>query len=110
MGAEKAIAISHSPVTAVAGGEFLCLPYAPGIDVRKIEGIPEKVGTFFCYAPRFYYRLDECPQKVKDYMTRLRAYRWSPAGKVWKPEIIKYGSSEKFCNIKLGYQLSAISR
>ena len=61
-GEEPRITISHSPISAVGAGEFLCLPFAPSIDVRMRSEMPEPVGQYFCYAKRNYFKLDACPR------------------------------------------------
>lgn len=89
-GTERAIAISHSPISAVAGGEYLCLPFGTSLDVRKIDKMPAAVGEYFCYANRKYYLLSECPPRVKQYASELPGYRWTPATGKWVPEKIRY--------------------
>ena len=87
---EPALAISHSPVSAIGNGEFLCLPFAPGIDVRALANMPQPCGKYFCYAPRNYYRLAELPPTARNYLQDLAAYRWTPATDVWKKETLHY--------------------
>lgn len=89
-GKEKSIAISHSPILAVGNGEFLCVPFPVGMETKHIEGMPKPVGSCFCYSTRYYYRLDQCPKVIQDYVAAIRAYRWTPATKAWKEETIEY--------------------
>ena len=89
-GNQTAIAISHSPITAVLNGEFLCVPFPSGFDVKKIFGMPKPVGSYFCYAKRNYFRLAECPDPVKKYIAGIRGYRWTTATRTWQAEAIRY--------------------
>ncbi len=89
-GKETAIAISHSPITAVLNGEFLCVPFPPGLDVKQMGGMPKPAGNYFCYAKRNYFRFDECPDSVKQYVTGIRGYRWTPTTTTWNVEPIRY--------------------
>jgi len=91
-GDESSIAVSHSPISQVADGEFLCVPFPQGINLSDIPGMPKSVGSYFCYAPRKYFVLDDCPQAVRDYYADIRGFRWS-SGR-WKSERIQFPKSD----------------
>jgi hypothetical protein len=86
----KEIVVSHSPISAVGKGEFLCFPAMPGMKIGNQAKMPASVGGFFSFFPWTYYRLDELPGDLRQKLATLTAYRWTPQTKRWKPEQTSY--------------------
>jgi hypothetical protein len=47
----KEIVVSHSPISAVGKGEFLCFPAMPGMKIGNQAKMPASVGGFFSFFP-----------------------------------------------------------
>jgi len=85
---EPGLTVSHSPVSAVERGEYLCTPFPRALDVRDLV-MPPPVGSWSAYGEVRLYRLEECPAEVQEYLSRLAALRWKP-GHVWRAEDIAW--------------------
>jgi hypothetical protein len=85
---EPGLTVSHSPISAVGGGEYLCTPFPRALDVRD-DVMPQPVGTLSSYGEVRLYRLEECSPQVQAYLARLAALRWKP-GSGWGAEEIDW--------------------
>jgi len=84
-------AAPHSVISEVFNGEFLCIPPIPAFDLQKANvTLPEPVGRFRSYIDNLYYRLGDCPKKLRDHFAALPAWRWTPKTKTWRQAKVKY--------------------
>ena len=81
----------HSVICSLFDGEFLCVPPMPAFDLKAAKlTMPEPVGQFRAYADNLYYRLADCPKKLRDHFTALPALRWTPKTRGWRKEKVAY--------------------
>lgn len=85
----------HSVVSEVFDGEFLCLPPMPAFDLKAARvTMPEPIGRFRAYIDNLYYRLADCPKKLRDHFAALPAMRWTPKTKTWRKVKIAYDTRD----------------
>ena len=84
----KALTISHSPVSELFHGEFLCVPMPLGYSPSALPAaaLRHPVARFKDYIPRSFHLLDRFPSEVKEYFRHLRGLRWTPATREWREE------------------------
>jgi hypothetical protein len=89
------LAVSHSVISEVLDGEFLCVPISPSIDVaeEKVK-LPRLLGKMQVYGEALFYRLSECPQMVQEFMQKIPAVRWIPAKARWEREEVLWDTEE----------------
>lgn len=92
---EPLLTVSHSVVSQVYDGQYLCLPMSPSLDIveNKIE-LPGASGRMNVYGEVLFYRLPECGPDVRAYMTSLPGVRWSPASARWERQNIQWDTRE----------------
>jgi hypothetical protein len=92
---EPLLTVSHSVISQVYDGQFLCVPISPSLDIakNKIE-LPAESGRMNVYGEVLFYRLSECSRDVQAYMTSLPAVRWSPVGGKWERQNIEWDTRE----------------
>ncbi|MDA0989671.1 MAG: sialidase family protein [Verrucomicrobia bacterium] len=92
---EPLLTVSHSVISQICDGEYLCVPISPSLDVikSKVE-LPEVAGRMNVYGELMLYRLSDCSPDVQAYMTSLPAVRWSPASGAWERQTIAWDTRE----------------
>lgn len=89
--ADPLLAISHSAISPVGEGEFLCAPMSPSLPIEKEQiSLPEPAGKFNCYGEVLQYRLADLPTSVSDFLGNIPAVRWNPARKAWAQETVAW--------------------
>ena len=93
---EKGLTITHSPITEVFDGEFLCVPMPLGFRPSELpkRSLQHPVSRWTDYIPRSFHRLERFPQSVKDYFSHLRGLRWTPRTHQWTEEKIAWDMRE----------------
>jgi hypothetical protein len=88
------LAVSHTVISPVYDGEFLCAPIAPslGIAAEQIE-LPALAGTMNVYGEVLFYRASDCAPDVRQYLGRLPATRWSPTTGCWQRETLSWDTT-----------------
>ncbi|MBN1810167.1 MAG: exo-alpha-sialidase [Planctomycetes bacterium] len=88
----------HASCVELFDGEYLILAATAALDLASagIE-LPPAVGTTFAYHDFHFYRVAECPAPVRDYLTRLPAWRWSPRTPSWTPDEVVYDVAGHLC-------------
>ncbi len=75
----------------LGGGEFICVPSPKPLNIHKPKlKLPQPVGERTGYVKTLFYKLEDCPKKIQDFVTTLPAARWTPKTKRWTTEQIKY--------------------
>ena len=92
-GDETMATVSHSPISEVRDGEFLCVPLPMSVPVKDFA-LPPPVCEYVCYFPRKLYRYDQCPRELREYYSHLDATRWSPKTGTWQRERIAYDPAD----------------
>jgi hypothetical protein len=92
---EPLITVSHSVISEVLEGEYLCIPMTPSLDItkEKIE-LPKLFGKLYAYGEVLLYKLNECPKKVSDYMGQLPAARWNTKKSKWQRETVAWETKD----------------
>ncbi len=98
---ESLLTVSHSPVSAVGGGEFLCVPMSPALDIRtKKVPLPPVAGTMNVYGELQLYRLGECGPMAQEFMANIPAVRWNPDKKRWVRETVRWETDGALARIR----------
>ena len=98
---EPLLTISHSPVSSVGDGEFLCVPMSPAIDIRKAGiQLPALSGTVDVYGEVQLYRLSECGPVAQKLMSEIPAARWLPDKRRWVRETIRWETDDALARIR----------
>ena len=85
------LSISHSVISEVNDGEFLCVPMAPSLDITKNKiTLPVVSGTMDVYGEVQLYQLKDCPPAVQKYVGNLPGTRWSPEKGAWTGEEVAW--------------------
>jgi hypothetical protein len=93
--ADPLLAISHSVISPVGEGEFLCAPMSPSLPIEKEQiSLPEPAGKFNCYGEVLQYRLADLPTPVSDFVGNIPALRWNPARQEWVREIVAWDKED----------------
>lgn len=92
---EPLLAVSHSVVSEVYDGEYLCVPISPSLDIAKhgIE-LPPASGRMDVYGEVLLHRLSDCARDVEVYMTSLPGVRWLPEHGSWQRETIEWDTRD----------------
>ncbi|MCA9094739.1 MAG: exo-alpha-sialidase [Planctomycetaceae bacterium] len=98
---ESLLSVSHSPVSEVGDGEFLCIPMSTALDIRrnKIQ-LPPVAGTMNVYGELASYRLAECGPVAQKFMTDIPATRWKPDSKRWVRETVSWETGQALARIR----------
>ncbi|MDP6505489.1 MAG: sialidase family protein [Planctomycetota bacterium] len=85
------LAISNSIISEVLRGEYLCVPMSPSLDVErdKIQ-LPRLACTANAYGQALFYRLNECPERVQEFIRSIPAVRWLPDKAEWRREEVSW--------------------
>ncbi len=93
-GGEGMLTISHSVVSEVNGGEHLCVPMSPSIDVlAENVDLPAPCGTVDVYGEVLHYRIEECDERVQEYMCTLPAARYDPRDRTWRRTTVEWDTA-----------------
>lgn len=88
----------HASCSKLFDGEYLILSAAAAFDMAAAGlRLPAPVGKAFAYYEFQFYLVDECPAPVREYLTRLPAWRWTPATPMWTPDIVTYNVDDHLC-------------
>lgn len=88
----------HAACAELFAGEYMVLPSAKTFDTAAAGlRLPEPVGTAFAYIEFYYRRVDDCPPALRDYLTRIDGWRWTPACPQWTPERVTYDVPGQIC-------------
>jgi len=89
------LAVSHSVVSPVRDGEFLCVPMSPGLGiVRERLRLPEPVARFNVYGEVLQFQLADCPPPVREFIGRIPALRWLPGQQAWQRETTGWDTTD----------------
>ncbi len=89
------LTVSHSVISQVYDGQFLCVPISPSLDIKKRKiDLPKASGSMNVYGEVLLYRLSECPTEVQKYMAALPGVRWSPLQGKWQREEIAWDTRQ----------------
>lgn len=86
------VAGPHATCAEVFDDEYLIVPASEAFDPAGMH-LPPPVSRTFAYREILFYRVDQCPAPVRHYLTRLPAWRWSPARRNWEPAEVRYDVS-----------------
>ncbi len=89
------LSVSHSVISEVYGGQYLCAPMSPslGVEENGIE-LPEPSGRADAYGEVLLYRLSECSADVQAYMATFPSTRWSPETGKWTRQDVLWETAE----------------
>lgn len=89
------LTVSHSAISEVNDGDYLCVPMSPSMDIEK-EGakLPRVSGKMYAYGEVLLYRLRECSKEVQDYMKKLPCVRWRSKDERWVREEIVWDTKD----------------
>lgn len=88
----------HASCAELYDGEYLILSASAVFDlVAAGVQLPATVGTAFAYQEYHFYRVDSCPAPLRDYLTRLPAWRWTPHQPTWTPDQVAYEIAGQLC-------------
>ena len=88
----------HASCTEGFDGEYLILSASATFDLAAAGvQLPVPVGKAFAYCYFNFYMVDECPTLVRNYLTRLPAWRWTPTMPIWTPEQVTYEVNGHLC-------------
>lgn len=97
------LTVSHSPISPVGDGEFLCVPMSPALSTaREKIVLPEPAAKFFVYGEVLQYRLADLPPEVRRFVGRIPALRWKPATKRWERETVAWETDEALVRLRKG--------
>lgn len=89
------LAVSHSVVSSVRDGEFICVPMSPGLGiVRERLQLPEPVARFNAYGEVLQFQLADCPPRVREFIGRIPALRWLPKERAWRRETTEWDTTD----------------
>ncbi len=92
---DSRLAISHSVVSPVGKGEFLCVPMSPGLSINREKlQLPEPATKFNVYGEVLLYRLGDCPPRVGEFVGRIPALRWRSEQQAWQREEIEWDTTD----------------
>ncbi|MDP6119003.1 MAG: sialidase family protein [Planctomycetota bacterium] len=87
------LAISNSIISEVLRGEYLCVPMSPSLDVERDNiQLPGLACTANAYGQALFYRLNECPERVQEFIRSIPAVRWVPDKAEWRREEVTWDS------------------
>lgn len=93
--ADPLLAISHSVISPVGEGEFLCAPMSPSLPIEREKILlPEPAAKFNAYGEVLQYRLSELPPRVAEFVGKVPAVRWNAARKAWERETIAWDTND----------------
>lgn len=86
------LAVSHSPLSAISDGSYLCTPFPQGRrpDELPADTLVNPVSSFHSYATRYLYDTAPMPQVVRDYLGELTAARFDPATEQWVATTVRW--------------------
>jgi hypothetical protein len=88
----------HASCAEGFDGEYLILSASATFDLAAAGlQLPPAAGKAFAYQDFHFYKVAECPAAVRNYLTRLPAWRWTPAKPAWTPEQIAYDVDGHLC-------------
>lgn len=88
----------HASCAEGFDGEYLILSASATFDLAAAGlQLPPPAGKGFAYCDFYFYRVSDCPAALRDYLTRLPAWRWTPANPAWTPEQIAFDVAGHLC-------------
>ncbi len=76
----------------------MMLPATAAFDLEAAGlQMPAPVGKGHANKDFLIYRVDQCPPAVRKYLTRLPAWRWTPAAPAWTAEQVRYDIEGQLC-------------
>jgi len=97
------LTVSHSAISPVANGEFLCVPMSPSLSVaREKLTLPGPVAKYDAYGEVVQYRLSDLPPRVQEFVGRVPALRWLPQQRKWQREEIVWDTKDALVRCRKG--------
>ena len=88
----------HATCAELFEGECQILAASPTFDLAAAGlHLPPPVSSLFVYSDFRFYKVSECPAPLQQFLTRLRAWRWTPARPTWTPEEVAYHVDGHLC-------------
>jgi hypothetical protein len=105
---EPLLTVSHSVISELYHGEFLCVPMSPAFDYGDKTMHPEVFGKMDAYGEIGLYRLDGFPDGIRDYLRFIPSVRWNPILGKWHHELVTWEVDGALVRIRTG--VGAITR
>jgi len=88
----------HASCAELYDGEYLILAATAALDLAAAGvDLPAPIGRAFAYHEFLFHRVDQCPALVREYLTRLPAWRWTAAKPTWTPDQVRYDVAGHLC-------------
>ena len=85
------LGISHSTISEVYDGQYLCVPMSPSLDIEKNKvKLPPVAGTINVYGEVLLYNLAGCSSDVQTFVGTRPCVRWIPKEGKWRRESVAW--------------------
>lgn len=80
----------HFCISELYDGEYLVIRARPYLDRREQNIVlPEPLSVVDIYGPRYYYALEDLPEKLQSYFGTLPALRYDPKTESWNEQEVR---------------------